>query len=116
MTMSMKEIFNKVEKHLLEQNAKSIREGDNCQYRSDEGLSCAVGCLMTDDMYDYSLEGESVRSEEVREALTPIVGVNEKKRKLKLNLLYQLQNIHDDTEVAQWGHHLKQCKLDFHIS
>jgi len=116
MTMSVREIFNKVEKHLLKQNAKSMNDSQSCRYRTYDGLSCAVGCLMTDDMYDSSFEGESVQADEVEEALTPIVGVNEEKREIKLGLLYQLQLVHDDSPVENWEHDLAQLKLDFNIS
>jgi len=116
MTMSLRVIFNKVEKHLLKQNAKSIDSNDECQYRTDDGLKCAVGCLMSDAVYQYEFEGESVRNESVAEALTPIVGVNEEKREIKLGLLYQMQLVHDDSPVEAWKHDLAQLKLDFNIS
>ena len=115
MTMSLRAIFNKVEKHLLKQNEKSMSMG-SCKYRTDSGLSCAVGCLMTDDVYDSFFEGQSARGSLVREALTPIVGVNEEKREIKLGLLYQLQLVHDDSPVEDWGTDLAQLKLDFNIS
>jgi hypothetical protein len=114
----MSQIFNKVSKHLLKQNAKSMSDGDNCQYRSDEGLSCAVGCLMTDDMYDYSLEGEAVSSDQVVDAIAPILGVQASKIEVKLDLLGELQRIHDDFDVVEWEGLLAKVKvkLDYHIS
>ena len=116
MTMSVNKIFYKVQKHLLKQHEKSESMEAGCQYRSDNGLSCAVGCLMTDDVYDSFFEGQSARGSLVREALTPIVGVNEEKREIKLGLLYQLQLVHDDSPVEDWGTALAQLKLDFNIS
>jgi hypothetical protein len=116
MTMSVREIFYKVEKHLLKQNERSVANGVACRYRNDRGLSCAVGCLMTDDMYDSSFEGENVRGKYIMEALTPIVGVNEDKRRLKLYLLRELQKVHDDSLVVDWAEGLEQVKQDFDIS
>ena len=113
--MSMREIFNKVEKHLLKQNKRSIRVG-SCKYRTDEGLSCAVGCLMTDDMYSHTFEGESVRATEVVEALAPIIGVSPIHRAKKLDLLYRLQGIHDGDSITEWADKLSEAKLDFNIS
>lgn len=115
MTMSMREIFNKVEKHLLKQNTRSIRVG-SCKYRTDSGLSCAVGCLMTDNMYSHTLEGESVRATEVVEALAPIIGVSPRHRAKKLDLLHRLQGIHDGDSITEWADKLSEVKLDFNIS
>tara|TARA_R110000822_G_scaffold73210_3_gene175900 strand:- start:1510 stop:1857 length:348 start_codon:yes stop_codon:yes gene_type:complete len=115
MTMSMREIFNKVEKHLLKQNKRSIRIG-SCKYRTDDGLSCAVGCLMTDDMYSHTFEGESVRAAEVVEALAPIIGVSPIHRAKKLDLLHRLQGIHDGDSITDWDVKLSEAKLYFNIS
>ena len=116
MTMSVREIFYKVEKHLLKQNEKSESKCAGCQYRSDNGLSCAVGCLMTDDMYDSSLEGESVKATEVVEALTPIIGVSPRHQAEKIDLLNRLQCIHDGNQVDTWADKLTALKLAFNIS
>ena len=119
MTMSVREIFYKVEKHLLKQNERSLKTSDSgsgCMYRSNGGLSCAVGCLMTDDIYRPSFEGESVRDSSIMEALTPIVGVNEDKRVLKLFLLRELQKVHDEGSVVDWAGGLAKIKHDFDIS
>ena len=116
MTMSVREIFYKVEKHLLKQNKKSVDSGSGCMYRSNGGLSCAVGCLMTDDIYDSSFEGDSVRDSSIMDALTPIVGVNEDKRVLKLYLLRELQVVHDESQPTCWASNLAKIKHDFDIS
>ena len=116
MTMSVREIFYKVERHLLKQNVKSENESGSCQYRSYRGLSCAVGCLMTDDMYSHTLEGESVRAAEVVEALAPIIGVSPRHRAKKIDLLHRLQGIHDGERVATWADKLSEAKLDYNIS
>ena len=114
--MSVNKIFYKVQKHLLKQHEKSESMEAGCQYRSDNGLRCAVGCLMTDAIYDSSFEGNNMGDRRVRQALTPIVGVNEDKRELKLNLLYQLQLVHDTEPVEHWASSLAKIKLEFDIS
>jgi len=118
MTMSVREIFYKVEKHLLKQNERSTGVGEitGCKYRNGRGLSCAVGCLMTDDMYDEDFEGEAVRDKYITEALIPIIGVNKAKKEDKLELLSKLQHIHDSASVVNWGIKLRELKLDFNIS
>lgn len=57
---SAQEIFNKVAAHLLTQG-RPAREEDRCRYRTTNGLSCAVGCLIPDELYSPSFEGESAR-------------------------------------------------------
>ena len=114
--MSVNKIFYKVQKHLLKQNEKSMDFGSGCMYRSNGGLSCAVGCLMTDDIYRPSFEGESVRDSSIMEALTPIVGVNEDKRVLKLYLLRELQAVHDESHPTDWANDLAKIKHEFDIS
>tara|TARA_R110002153_G_scaffold78345_5_gene200596 strand:+ start:2838 stop:3188 length:351 start_codon:yes stop_codon:yes gene_type:complete len=116
--MSLREIFNKVEKHLLKQNERSYDKGlaRGCRYRNDQGFTCAVGCLMTDDMYEASFEGENVRDKYVKEALTPIIGVNKAKKAVKIELLSRLQKIHDASSVVDWAIELRELKLDFNIS
>lgn len=120
MTMSLSKIFYKVENHLLKQNERSVTSvtsGEYCRYRSEEGLSCAVGCLMTDDIYDYSLEGGSARDFDVVEALAPIIGVSPTiHRAKKIDLLHRLQAIHDGDRVDTWADKLSEVKLDFNIS
>lgn len=61
--MSKQEIFDRVAKHLIEQDEPSAYGEDVpvCRYRltSPDGkqLSCAIGCLIPDDEYDERLEG-----------------------------------------------------------
>ena len=116
MTMSMRKIFNKVEKHLLKQNVKSANKHGGCKYRDQAGRMCAVGCLITDDMYDPYLEGESVDACEVIEVLNPILGVNEKKREQKLALLRRLQYVHDDHRAENWAAQLAKIKHELGIA
>ena len=116
MTMSMREIFNKVEKHLLKQNKQSIRIG-SCKYRTDSGLSCAVGCLIPDQMYRAHANIEfSVVSGLPSDVLTPIIGVHYAKARRKLDLLGGLQYIHDAYQPSAWPEALAKVKTDFNIN
>jgi hypothetical protein len=62
--MNRQEIFDKVAKHLLTQNAPATvvydgPDGDvlHCVYRSPAGLKCAVGVLIPDELYHPGIEG-----------------------------------------------------------
>lgn len=55
---------DKIEQHLIQQKAKSIAIGDKgqtqCMYRGDNGLMCAVGCLVEDKNYNREMESCAV--------------------------------------------------------
>ena len=115
MSMSMSKIFYKVQRHLLKQNERAEFEG-HCQYRTDSGLSCAVGCLLTDEMYDPKMEGNSITCETVADRLTPIVGVQIDKVERKLAMLRHLQTVHDDHPPLHWPVRLLEVKKEYAIA
>lgn len=61
--MNMQEAFDKIATHLATQGKRSVKrkkfedEVELCLYRSPDGLSCAVGCLIPDELYKEKLEG-----------------------------------------------------------
>lgn len=60
--MTKKEIFEKVRTHLLAQNEKSYMKDvaySKCRYRTDDGLKCAIGCLIPNEKYDFKFETTS---------------------------------------------------------
>ena len=52
--------FDAVVAHLYKQGRPAKDELGTCFYRSPEGLSCAVGCRIPDEMYRKSMEGTCV--------------------------------------------------------
>jgi hypothetical protein len=48
--MTKQEIFDKVAAHLLTQRKRCVNQTGDCVYRSDDGLKCAAGCLIPDDV------------------------------------------------------------------
>ena len=117
MSMSMSKIFYKVKAHLLKQGEKSMdEEYGSCRYHGDYGRSCAVGCLITANMYDDNLEGEGVHSPVVISALKPIIGTQRKKRKSKLELLDALQGVHDEYPPNVWESKLEELRPEFNIA
>ena len=119
--LSVQEIFTKVATHLLTQNVQSIginlrlpkynedtMLGDNkiCYYRSNEGLKCAIGCLIDDDAYDIWLEGCTINDSAVVKALQQS-GIAIKRCGTMYTMLDHLQNVHDNHEPKDWEIHLK---------
>ena len=123
--LTNQEIFDKVAVHLLTQNKQS-RTGDvGCAYRGNDGLSCAIGCLIPDAEYTQDIEGwllparlktlsldiDPEEREKGSEKLADIlrsVGVPD----TAFELLSQLQNIHDAYQPASWKERLAKCAQD----
>lgn len=111
--MTRQEIFDKVVKHLLKQGEKSatIREdeGTRCLYRGPNGLMCAVGCLIPDEEYTDFMEDCPVGGLPsyctVGSFVYELVGEHR-------TLLQDLQHIHDNYEVENWRHLLREYAND----
>ena len=94
-------VFEFVKQHLLNQGQKS--EGvSSCFYKKNNGLSCAIGCLIENEFYNDNLEfkngDDPIVIDAVRKSLPNWV-INE-------NMLIDLQVVHDEYEVEEW-----ECKL-----
>lgn len=89
---TQQEVFDKVASHLLTQNKKSVGAYGACKYRGDNGMMCAVGCLIGDDEYSSTWEGMAIRD---------IMSDFKISRKI-ISLLEELQHIHDFIKVAEW--------------
>ena len=57
--MKKQEVFNKVAAHLLAQGKPALK-GEDCVYRSKDGLKCAIGCLIPDENYTPEMERKSI--------------------------------------------------------
>ena len=111
--MNNQQIFDKVAKHLLKQNAKAINADGTCLYRSPKNRKCAVGCLIKRAAYSPDIEYKVVYSEPVKIALRksgigPITTC-------KLNLLNRLQKIHDEWNVKYWEAELHDVADEFEL-
>lgn len=97
--------FNKVVLHLLKQGMKSVNEAGDCMYRGGNGRSCAIGCLISDDVYHASAEGETSRNINVLNMLyqsnPSILGVTNIH-----DLIEDLQRVHDNTDASRWPYFL----------
>tara|TARA_R110000751_G_scaffold67034_1_gene136912 strand:- start:1170 stop:1538 length:369 start_codon:yes stop_codon:yes gene_type:complete len=99
-----KKIFKKVSKHLLTQNERSTSE-DDCYYRHPlVDLKCAVGCLIDDDSYSVSLEGQQAFEDSVQRAVSDSMGFPLKYEETRL--LMDLQNVHDYYPPRDWAKEL----------
>src|SRR5258708_3125935 len=96
MTMTKPEIFAKVRRHLLSQNAKAfLPDSVTCAYRTPDGKKCAVGCLIPDKMYYPEMEGNGIGDLPWR--FVEYFGED------NIDFLGDLQEIHDSYEPALWA-------------
>lgn len=107
--LTRKQVFNKVKRHLLWQKKKS-RDGAMCLYRHGK-LKCAVGCLIPDELYDASIEGDAVDELMYKYNVLPSVP-NHRDYEM---LLKSLQHIHDMVNVENWPLVLESYAEDYDI-
>lgn len=108
--MSSQEVFNIVYKHLLQQGRQSFDPTIAlCAYRSKDGLSCAVGCLLTDEEYISKMEGKNI-SYLMNNNLFPGRLIPH------IDLLSDLQEIHDHQDSDVWEDCLKQCAVEYSLT
>lgn len=108
--MKPQQLFNLVVRHLLQQGARSERPVGLCAYRGDNGLSCAVGCLISDEHYSKDIEGRQVFSTQVRQALAAS-GVTLDATTQRL--LTDMQRLHDTIEARDWYGVLQKLGLRY---
>ena len=102
--MKLQQIFDKTASHLLKQGTQAVLEdSDTCAYRGQDGLMCAVGCLINEDAYNWCLEGTSIDdSPSVQRALRHS-GIEFDTDGQVMLLLTRLQDIHDTKEESDWA-------------
>lgn len=107
------EFFTRVKNHLLLQGKRSTMfagpgyTGYMCRYRSTQGtetLMCAVGCLIKDEHYSTDLEGLLVIEAIVLDALAASGIILDP---VTLELLQDLQRLHDNNNPDAWTDELK---------
>ena len=105
--MQVKDIYLKVKQHLLTQNEKAQRFTEfsdlvGCAYKAKDGKMCAVGCLIKD--YNPNMEGRVVEYliAEFPNALGYLDLTHE-----KIDLLQELQVIHDGVSPQYWKKELE---------
>lgn len=114
--MTPYEIYQKVREHLLTQN-RPAKYGSSCKYLAENGLKCAVGCLIPAELYDPKIEGETVgeaflylgrtnsRYQLFKEILEKSVGELTEE---KIKLLDELQRLHDIVNPVSWERRLDE--------
>lgn len=104
--MTPQEIFDTVCDHLATQKKRASKASGGCYYRTEDGLKCAVGCLIPDALYDVRMDGcfedsdaDSYNGTFIQVADGIRAGIYSKELEWMLDheaLLSDLQTVHDD--------------------
>lgn len=110
--MTEQEIFDNVVAHARKQKVRAAIEGKSettyiCKYRTEDGLKCFVGALIKDEHYLPRVEGQSITSLYVVDALKASGVLENGYSERKINLLTSLQLVHDRTLPYQWEEELQ---------
>jgi hypothetical protein len=97
---------------MLTQQAVSEDEAGSCRLRGYQGRKCAIGCLIREEYYHPALEQLGIsylRNYPDSPLLLALAasGVDVGSRAL-IELLIELEDIHDATEVSEWPRRLEQ--------
>lgn len=93
---TLQEVFDYGVTCLMRQGAKSYDNFDGCMYRGPQGRKCAVGFFISDEEYRADMEKKGVS------LVLPTFPRAEKLPKTYVNLLSDMQAIHDNVEVHNW--------------
>ena len=106
--MKRQDIFDTVVRHLRAQKQRALEKHgmDMCAYRAPDGLKCAIGCLIPDELYDPLFEGKSafwLLTNNAPEARAVRVFCGASTDQTVVSLMSALQDIHD--KQYSWGTH-----------
>ena len=103
-------VFEFVKQHLLTQGQRS-ESITSCFYKKSNGLSCAIGCLIENEFYNDDLEFKNGDNPIVIDAVTKSIP----NWVINLNMLTDLQIIHDEYEPEEWEWKLQELEAEtFH--
>ena len=106
------DIIDLVETKLLEQGVRSIKVWPgSCALRGADGMKCAIGWLVPDDVYTRRLE---TVEDPVLELI--VIGKYEKcfgeQFYEKTEILQELQYVHDHVDPSRWDEEFKRIRKE----
>lgn len=110
--LTKQEVFDTVKAHLLAQGDQAMDNGECVYWDRDHDMKCAVGCLIPEKVYREGIEGFGVR--EIQDFLKDYCNIDTEETGM-LDLLEQLQSMHDRDEPNTWSENLKEIKKEFNL-
>jgi hypothetical protein len=107
--------FDAVLAHLRKQGKRAI-DGESCMYRTEDGLKCAIGCLIPDDKYDPKMDefNYTVRNVLILQSIPGIGDFDSAENSEEIDFLYELQRqLHDDLWDKNYLSHLEKAAEKF---
>jgi hypothetical protein len=110
-------VYECVRRHMLAQQAASEDEAGSCRLRGYQGRKCAIGCLIREEYYHPALEQLGVsylRNYPDSPLLLALAasGVDVRSKAL-IDLLIELEDIHDGTAVSDWPRRLERLGREY---
>lgn len=111
------DIINLVETKLLEQGAKSVQDGTEnfyigaCALRGANGMKCAIGWLIPDDVYTPDLDT-------VEDPVLELISTGNYEKCFgeqfyeKTEILQELQYVHDHIDPLRWSKEFKRIRKE----
>ena len=112
--MTKQETFDLIVNHLRKQGRPSKgpfsknSTSDWCLLRGPDGLSCAVGCLIPDELYSAQFEGPSLSNSPELQQILKGLGHD-------VELCCALQSVHDRYPTDLWESALRQVAPAFGV-
>lgn len=104
--MNRQELFDRIVAHLRAQGEQAKDPDDGCVLKTEDGLRCAVGCLIPPEKYDPYLENEALDFDIPGGALHTIL--REEGVQLEdMMMLMLFQEVHDRSIPEEWEREIK---------
>jgi len=112
--LTKQDIFNIVANGMLKQGKKSEDRGSSsCLYRGPNGLKCAIGMLIPDELYKARFEGRKASEPILIKAL---VKTGVPKTIAFADFLDYLQGLHDNCHTENWDYALVEFAHMYHLN
>ena len=113
--MNTQQAFDIMVQHLRQQGRPSRYDATGCRYRGPDGTKCAVGALIPDSLYRSGMEGLTIKSLviEDRDVYGELCNLLDS---IDLQLLEEMQTIHDHHTPANWERSFKECAEEFGLN
>lgn len=113
--MNTQQAFDIMVAHLRQQGRPSRYDAAGCAYRGPDGLKCAVGALIPDELYRDNMEGRTIRTLLIsdRDAYHKLSRLLDR---VDVQLLEEMQTIHDHNEPKQWEKAFKYVAEEFNLN
>jgi len=99
------DLATKITNHMLQQNERSGEDG-MCYYRSENGLKCAIGSIISDKHYTTDIEEFVCSNCHVWNAISAsnpqIESMGWGDQAMLEKLFMKFQNVHDIIDVSHW--------------